>query len=380
MKILISGAGIAGPAFAHAMAGQGADITIVERASSLRTGGQAVDFRGPIHRAVLERLQLWNPIHEHKTTPTDLVLMGEDGRVITELPAVMTCGDVEIVRGDLTHLLVERTKGHVDYRFGETVTALSGDEVTFSTGRTERFDLVVGADGLHSSIRQLAWTNHEVRHHGYRLATWSIPNLLSLQGRSLMFTVPGRAVTISSDRALLIFEGERPTGDVKKVIREAYANVGWELPRVLATLDAAEDLYVDQIGTVRVDTYSKGNVALLGDAAWGGTLGGQGTPLAIVGAYVLANELRTHAIDEALKNYERLMRPYATECQKGAERAGSFFAPRTWWGLIARNLFYRAMTSRLLISRFEKMVKASATSFVLPDHHASSSSGSGATV
>ncbi|MGV3622937.1 MAG: FAD-dependent monooxygenase [Archangium sp.] len=366
MKILISGAGIAGPAFAHAMAGQRADITIVERASALRTGGQAVDFRGPIHREVLERLQLWDAIHERRTEAADLVLMNERGEVVTELPAVMTSGDVELVRGELTRLLFERTKSTTRYRFGETVTALNDGEVTFSSGDKECFDLVVGADGLHSGIRNLAWTKHEVRHHGHSLATWAIPNLLSLRGRAVMFTVRGRAATISADRALLIFEGERPTGDVKQVLREKYADVGWELPRVLATLDDAEDLYVDQIGTVHVDSYSRGNVALLGDAAWGGTLGGQGTPLAIVGAYVLANELRRHSIGDALINFERLMRPYATECQKGAERAGSFFAPRTWWGLAARNAFYKVMTSKLLISRFEKMVKASATSFELP--------------
>jgi hypothetical protein len=118
-------------------------------------------------------------------------------------------------------------------------------------------------------------------------------------------------------------------------------------------------------------------VVLLGDAAWGGTLGGQGTPLAIVGAYVLAGELMNAHDDlaNALTRYEAVMRPYATACQKGAERVGSFFAPRTRFGLVCRDLFYRAITSPMLIAQFEKMVKASATALRLPVYDSPFKSG-----
>jgi 2-polyprenyl-6-methoxyphenol hydroxylase-like FAD-dependent oxidoreductase len=392
-RILISGAGIAGPALAHALAGQGYDITIVERAPALRDGGQAVDFRGPVHRDVLERLDLWRPICERRTRGLNLVLLRRDGAPAATLPSVMISGDVEIVRGDLSRLLYQRTEQGVAYRFGDRITALEpltdGVRVRFARGAPETFSLVVGADGLHSGVRRLAFGPEPLflRHHGYCLATYSLPNFLGLAGQALTYTVPGRAISVSSDgsdraRAMLLFaapargaSGADPHA-LRAAVLDAYQDVAWEAPRVLAELPRATDLYIDEIATVTVDRYSTGRVVLLGDAAWGGTLGGQGTPLAIVGAYVLAGELAAGGGDiaSALARYETHMRPYATSCQTGARRVGSFFAPRTRLGVFLRNVMYRALTSRLLIRQFEKLVKASATSFELPDYPARSSS------
>src|SRR4030095_10037581 len=144
------------------------------------------------------------------------------------------------------------------------------------------------------------------------------------------------------------------------LLADTYRDVGWHVPRLLAALPAAADLYGGQIATIRIDRYASGRVVLLGDAAYGGTLGGQGTPLAVVGAHVLAGaRAAAHGAHRpASARYEQRLRPYATACQKGAERAGSFFAPRTRLGLLGRDLLYRAMTSRLLIGQFEKLVKA----------------------
>ena len=393
-RILISGAGIAGPALAHALAGQGHDITVVERAPALRDGGQAVDFRGPVHRAVLERLDLWRPICERRTPGIDLVLLRRDGTPAATLPSVMMSGDVEIVRGDLSRLLHERTAASVAYRFGDHITALEpladGVRVCFARGGDETFGLVVGADGLHSGVRRLAFgpESRFLEHHGYRLATYSLPNLLGIKGQALTYTVPGRAIAVSSDggdqaRAMLIHAAPAlgPTradpDAVRTALLAAYRDVGWHAPRVLAELPRATDLYVDEIATVTIDRYATGRIVLLGDAAWGGTLGGQGTSLAIVGAYVLAGELAAARGDvaAALARYETRMRPYATSCQTGARRVGSFFAPRTRLGIAVRNLMYRALTSRFLVRQFEKLVKASATGFELPVYAASARAG-----
>jgi 2-polyprenyl-6-methoxyphenol hydroxylase-like FAD-dependent oxidoreductase len=135
------------------------------------------------------------------------------------------------------------------------------------------------------------------------------------------------------------------------------------------TLDRASDLYVDAIATVHLDRYARGWIVLLGDAAYGGTLGGQGTPLAIVGAYVLAGELATAPNPPvAFAAYEARIRAYATRCQKGAMRVGSFYAPKTSIGLRLRNGFYATLTSPRFLGWFERMVKEAASDFTLPDY------------
>jgi 2-polyprenyl-6-methoxyphenol hydroxylase-like FAD-dependent oxidoreductase len=380
--VLISGAGIAGPALALCLTRQGFASTIVERAPALREGGQAVDFRGPIHRAVLERLGLWEPIQAERTDPSTLVLLDRAGRPCATLPEVMMGGDVEILRGDLSRILYERTRHATDYRFGDRITRLTPLEgcvgVEFEHGAPATFDLVVGADGLHSGVRALAIADeaHVLRHHDYRIATFALPRWRD----AVIYSVPGRAVCIQphSDqaaRALLVYaapplDDERRDPDAqKRTLRQTFAGIGWEVPRVLEALDRATDLYVDAIGTIHVDRYAQGRIALLGDAAYGGTLGGQGTSLAIVGAYVLAGELgKGGEPADAFQRYEAVMRPYATQCQKIAMRVGSFFAPKTGFGLWLRNNVYRLLTSPRLLGLFERMVKHAATDFTLPEY------------
>ena len=385
-RILISGAGVAGPALALCLARSGWSVTIVERAKHLRPGGQAVDFRGPVHRAVLERLDLWNAIHERRTRPCDLVLLKRDGCVAATMPSVMMSGDVEILRGDLSQLLHERTHRSTEYRFGDHLTALEeqreGVLATFASGAREEYDLVVGADGLHSGTRQLVLGDEAtlLRRHGYRIASFATGNLLGARTGAVVYSIPGRAVCLTAlgpdqGRALFVHAGgplgpERTNQDAqRRLLRETFEDVGWETPRALDALDQATDLYVDEIATVHVPRYHQGKVALLGDSAWGGTLGGQGTSLAIVGAWVLANELEREAdLSIALGRYEKAMRPYATRCQQGAMRAGQFFAPRSSTGLALRNLCYGALTSRPLLGFFEWLVKDAATDFVLPEY------------
>ncbi|HEY1696125.1 MAG TPA: FAD-dependent monooxygenase [Polyangiaceae bacterium] len=386
-RVLISGAGIAGPALAFWLARAGHACTVVERAPSLRLGGQAVDFRGPVHRAVLSRMSLWEAIHEHRTQPGDLVLLEADGSRAAVLPAVMTAGDVEILRGDLCALLHRCTRDLVEYRFGDSIAALSarddGVDVTFASGKSDRFDIVVGADGLHSGVRALAFGDETawVRHHGYRIATFAMPDLLGVRRGSLLYSLPGRAASVAATgrgdaargsfvyRAGPMGEDRQDPAGHRRDVRERFADVGWEVPRILDAMDAATDLYVDAITTVHVDRYARKRVVLLGDAAYGGTLGGQGTSLALVGAYVLAGELaRGDDFASAVARYEARMRPYATGCQKGAMRVGAFYAPRTAFGLRARNLGYRALTSRLLSGAFEWLVRKAASDFALPEY------------
>ncbi len=379
-RILIQGAGIAGPALAVALDPNQWDITVVERAPTLRNGGQAVDFRGPIHRAVLDKLNLWDAIWQRKTPGNELWLLRADGSAIAQIPSVMISGDVEIVRGDLSALLVARS--HAKYRFNDHITGIDDGRVTFASGETGEFDLIVGADGLHSTVRALCFGNADVHHEGYRLAIFSMPEQSKLHGRALMYSELGRSMTLTTGgpgrtSVQLIFAGPELTREertnpetLRALIRTTYAGMKWEMPRVLESLEHAKDIYADSIATVKPGPFSKGRVALLGDAAWGGTLGGQGTSLAIVGAYVLAQELAASPqnLRDALNRFEANLKPYALECQKGATHAGGFHAPRTRLGMFARNTFYRLMSSKLLSAQFEKLVKSSASRFALPEY------------
>jgi 2-polyprenyl-6-methoxyphenol hydroxylase-like FAD-dependent oxidoreductase len=386
MHVLISGAGIAGPALALCLNRLGMKTTVVEKATTLRAGGQAVDFRGPVHRAVLERMHLWDAIHERRTLPQGLELLNTDGSPCATMPSVMMCGDVEILRGDLSQLLYERTRDHSEYRFGERVAELNdrGDhvEVEFERAPAERFDIVIGADGLHSGVRKRIFGNETtaLAHHGYRIATFSLENSFGLRENAQVYSQPGRAVCLTatarnSARALLIHTGGRFEYEGRDlqaqlpVLRKRFENMGWHAPRVMAAMAHTSDFYADAIATVHLRSYSSGRVALLGDAAYGGTLGGQGTSLAIVGAYVLAGELaRDQDPHVAFQRYEHRMRSYASGCQKGAARAGSFFAPRSALGLRARDAMYALLTSRPLARVFEKLVTQAASDFELPEY------------
>lgn len=384
-NVLISGAGIAGPALAYWLVRGGARVTIVERHGELRRGGQAVDFRGPVHRAVLDRMGVWDAICAERTRRTDHALYDRAGCTVARLPAVMMGGDVEIQRGDLCRIFYERSGA--TYRFGDSIRALhdrgDGVDVDFEHGDAERFDLVVGADGLRSRTRAVAFGPHEryLKHHGYRIAGCTIENILGVEHTGFTYSVPGRAVSVSiardprEARALFVWaapprddRGQRTDRDAKAEATRELAGAGWEVPRLLEQLARATDVYDDDICTAHVDRYARGRVVLLGDAAWGGTLGGQGTSCAVVGAYVLAGELASRPVDEALARYEQWMRPYATRCQKGAAHVGGFFAPRSRFAIGLRNTVYRWLSSRPMEWLFERLVKSAAESFQLPDY------------
>src|ERR1700761_5412634 len=172
-NILISGASIAGPALAYWLSRYGFDVTVVERALALRPGGQAVDFKGRTHRTVLERMGIWDEIQRRQTGKTDTVVLDAAGRQRAVMSGEFTGGDVEILRGDLAGIMYERTAANCEYRFGDSVTALTetadGVQVSFEHGPARTFDLVVGADGIHSRVRRLAFgpERDHVHHLGY---------------------------------------------------------------------------------------------------------------------------------------------------------------------------------------------------------------------
>lgn len=357
-NVLISGASIAGPALAYWLGRYGFQPTVVELAPALREGGQAVDFRGETHLTVLERMGVLTELRRIQTGGSLIRFVDEHGRPLLRLPAEFAGGDVEVLRGDLARVLYERSRPHTEYVFDDSITSLTettgGVQVTFRHGAPREFDLVIGADGLHSNVRRLAFGPEEsfVRHLGYYAATWQLPNNLGLGRGSVGYNTPGRLASVGGEhrdaakaRAFFVFASPQATYDrrdleqQKALIVKAFAGLGWEVPRLLDSLQQAPELYFDSISQADVHAWSTGRIGLVGDAACGTTIGGMGTGTGMVAAYVLAGELALANGDHraAFSRYENKMRGYAQSCQKGGSRTGKFLAPSTTVGLRIRN-------------------------------------------
>ncbi|HUA25234.1 MAG TPA: FAD-dependent monooxygenase [Steroidobacteraceae bacterium] len=382
-RVLISGASIAGPSLAFWLDRHGFDVTVVERAPAVRPGGYAVDFRGTAMR-VLERMGLIEAVKERETRTGSITMVDADGKVVTRLPDGFTSGDLEILRGDLAEVLYGATRGGAQYLFGDSIQAMvekaEGVEVTFASGSTRQFDIVVGADGLHSSVRALAFGERSrfVRPMGYGIAVFTLPDFLHLGNAGRYHVELGKRVgcfgTPNDGRAKATFyfasdAVEYDRDDVaaqKRLLREIFAGVKWEAQRMLAMLDAATDFYFDSLSQVKMDAWSRGRVVLLGDAACcPSPMSGMGTSLATVGAYVLAAEMKAAGGDypTAFAKYEVALRGFAAEAQKLAESV-SWFIPRTrvklWLSKRLWSWMPQGMLKRLMIeepSRIASLVR-----------------------
>ena len=378
-RVLISGAGVAGPALACRLAAAGAETTVVEIAPTLRTSGFAVDFRGPTHLAVLARLGVLDDLKAVQTHGGAMRTVDAEGRTIFELPAEFAGGDVEVRRRDLSAVLHRRSAPDTRYLFGDSIAAMrersDGVEVDFAGGGSAKYDIVVGADGLHSTVRRLAFGPERdyVKHLGYYIAGWDVPNDVGALPTAQQYNVPGRMASVAADdrdptKAGTLFVFASPLRDIgwrdvdsqRELITRTYAGLGWHVPKLLAGLPRVSDLYFDSISRVDVPAWHRGRFALLGDAAWGVTLGGMGVGTGVVGAYILAGELAATGGDvpAAFASYEKRMRGYSGRWQKGAS-PGKFLAPATAGGLWLRNtLFRRAAVRKLLVSGSTSLARA----------------------
>jgi 2-polyprenyl-6-methoxyphenol hydroxylase-like FAD-dependent oxidoreductase len=384
-RILISGAGVAGPALAHWLGRYGADVTVVEVAPALRASGFAVDFRGPTHLEVLRRMGVLGELQHVQTHGGAMSCVDEHSREIFRLPAEFAGGDIEVYRRDLSRVLYEHSAGRAEYLFGDAITNLAQTDdvvhVDFARSASRTVDLVIGADGLHSGVRRLVLgaESRFVRHLGYYLAGWDLPNDLDAGPTPQQYNVPGRMASIRADlrhpdraTAFVVFAspllncGWHDVDQQKEVIIDTFTGLRWHVPHLLDALRDAQDVYFDSISRVTVPRWSSGRVVLLGDAAWGVTLGGMGVGTGIVGAYVLAGELAAAGGDHrtALTTYENRMRGYAARWQRSTN-PGQFLAPPTATRLRMRNTMFKTrLIQRLLVSS----TKSLATDVDLPDY------------
>ncbi|HEY6276541.1 MAG TPA: FAD-dependent monooxygenase [Streptosporangiaceae bacterium] len=360
--ILISGASVAGPALAWWLSRHGFHPTVVERAPRLRGGGYTVDFRGAAHLSVLAKMGLLDAVKARQTRLSRITIVDQQGRPVARMPAHVFAGDVEILRGDLAQILYESTQGTIEYLFGDSITRLderpSGVHVWFERSQPRTFSLVIGADGLHSNVRALAFGEHDrfIEDLGLCVSVFSMPGSFGLDHAGLLCSVPGRTAGVFSAGdnqaiAQLYFAapgvsyGRGDTDRQKQIVAEAFAGMGWRVPELLAAMEQAPDFYFDTISQVHLDSWSAGRVALLGDAACAAGPGGNGTGNAVVAAYVLAGELAITGGDHqaAFARYQRLLRPYVAKGQKQARGAMGFLAPPTPKKIAQLQRFYKML-------------------------------------
>ncbi|OBK20842.1 FAD-binding monooxygenase [Mycobacterium asiaticum] len=337
--VLVSGAGIAGPALAFWLSRNGYHVVVVELADGIRPGGQTVDLRGA-GRAVVERMGLLDQMRARCLTQRGVAWVKDDGSRRAEMPVEAFHGngmvsELEILRGDLADVLYQATVDTTEYRFGTRVIELtqSADEVTatLSDGSTVCADLVVGADGPHSAVRRLAFGPEDkfVRPLGGYNAWFSAPDPVGLDGWYLMYQAPGGlnvSVRPSHDPSIVkaglafrsdVISYDRADQDAQReLLADRFAGAGWHSEALVAAARDADDFYFDAFAQVHMESWAAGRVVLVGDAGYcASPLSGMGTSLALVGAYVLAHELAAGP-HGPLDRYHQVMRPYVARCQK----------------------------------------------------------------
>ena len=392
MRVLISGAGIAGPTLAWWLARNGHTITILEKTSSMRATGQNIDISGSAI-TVVKKMGLLDEVHRFNTTETGTQMIDSKGRPFAPFPlregGLSATNEFEILRGDLAGIFYEATKDHpsIEYIFGTTVkTVLQNDEkavkVEYSNGERHSFDFAVAADGQWSPMRKQCFPadSIRVRELGMYIAHWTVPRIASDNnwwniypdlGRRIVTTRPDPHGTIRAMTTHMPDAAQKPLWDEatrsdrktqQELIRRTFADVGWQMPRFLEAMEDAADFYYWPMQQIKMEKWSSGRIICLGDAAYAPTpMTGSGTPLAIIGAYVLAGELTKLQPGEhpskAFQAYEAAYHPFVDSVQDGIP----WFIPgaahaRTAWQLWLLSTFVSAVAKLLSIEWVQKRI------------------------
>lgn len=362
LRIGIVGAGIAGPTLAHWLRRYGHAPVLFEQAPEPRTGGYVIDFWG-LGYDIAEQMGVLPAVHDRCYRMDRLRMVDADGREIVGLDVglmrdALDGRFVSIARSDLAGALLDACDG-VPMRFGVSVDRLDQDTdgvtLTLTDGSTERFDLVVGADGLHSRVRALAFpdvagTEVPLGCHVAACRLRGYPR--RDDGVYVSYTVPGlhvARVSLRDDETLVLFvclsDRIDATAPIPAALRAAFGGMGWEVPALLDRMEASPDLYADDVRQIHLPTWSNGRVALVGDAAaCASLLAGEGTGLAMIEAYVLAGELHARAdVAAAFTAYHDRLGPFVAAKQRAAPQLRGFFTPGSGLGLVARNAMVRLL-------------------------------------
>jgi 2-polyprenyl-6-methoxyphenol hydroxylase-like FAD-dependent oxidoreductase len=394
--VLVSGAGIAGPALAHWLTESGYRVIVLELADGIRGGGQTVDLRGA-GREVVRRMGLLEELTARALDQAGAAWVRSDGSRRAEMPVTAFHGNgmiskLEILRGDLVDGLYQATKERVEYRFSTRISELEnradGVDVTLTDGTALTVDMVVGADGPHSAVRRFVFGPEEqfVEPLGGYHAWFTAPDTVGLDGWFLLYQAPGLNASMrpSHDpgmaKAGLAFRSEpiaydrHDVAQQRRMLEERFAGKGWQCDELLAAAAAADDFYLDAFAQVRMPTFSRGRVTLVGDAGYcASPLSGMGTSLALVGSYVLAGELGpAESIDSgriasAFERYEAIMAPYIASCQRLSNDLDTYMPPTPSAIAITAGVM-KWMQRRPFRSYAEKKWFTTADAIDLPDY------------
>jgi len=365
MKVLISGAGIAGTCLAFWLERYGFEPTLVERAPGLRSGGYIIDFWGAGFD-VAERMGLGAQIQERGYKVQEMRQVDRTGKRIVgvkvgALDRMLQGRYSSLPRSELAACLQGALSPHIVTLFDDGIERMQGSgrviQVDFQRAPSRAFDLVIGADGLHSTVRGLVFGAHQPfeRYLKMKVAAFTVAGYRPRDELVyLMHREVGRQVarfSMRDDRTmfLFVFADEDPSipdalKDQKALLQRHFSGCGWECPHILERLADQRELYLDRVSQVHMNHWHAGRTALLGDAAFCvSLLGGQGCALAMVAAYVLAGELKRAGGDHevAFVRYEQRLRPFMAAKQRAALRFASFFAPASRWSLSLGNLALR---------------------------------------
>ncbi len=366
MRVLIVGAGIAGPTLAYWLLQAGHQPTLVERAAQLRRGGYLVDFWGAGFD-VAERMGIVPELRRRGYVMTEARAVDRDGRRIASInpSAIMESNEryVSIARSDLASAIYDALDGAAELILDDTVRALDDDgdrvRVAFESGQARDFDLVVGADGLHSQVRRLVFGPDEQfeRYQDMVVSVFDVPGyrprdeLVAMMHAEVGFQAV--RVSLRDDITMVIFtvrhDGAVPLGsaaDQQALLRERLSGAGWETPALLEAMPRAKAFYFDAVSQIEMPSWTRGRVALVGDAAaCPSLLAGQGSALAMVEAYVLAAELSRSegGHEQAFNRYQARLAPFLQSKQAAARRLGVAFAPRNGLQLVFRDTVMRLM-------------------------------------
>lgn len=380
-NILISGAGIAGTTLAVWLKKFGFVPTIIASYPKLREGGYAIDFLGSGFD-VAEKMGIVSELTKADLGISEVSLVDKNNRRraglnYKKLKILMKNRALTLLRSDLAKIIYNQLNSETEIIFGDTITEIQQQEtaviVTFHSGTIRKFDLLIGADGLHSNVRNIIFGDEGQfeKYFGYYTSSFTIEQQTDGSKEFQMYNVPGKQAAIYSNNknkttAFFIFTspkellyGHHDLEAQKQILRNEFLNCGWKCPHILKNMDKTTDFYFDVVSQIQMDSWSKDRVTLVGDAcACPSLLSGQGSTLAMVGSYILAGELKESNGDYkiAFAQYQKIFKPFIDNKQKIAQNFAKSFVAKSQFAIWMRNIAVRLMfipyLSKLFIRQF----------------------------